>query len=635
MEGPNPEDRGGHRYIFTYLDVLSHSLLLEPVKSLVHGEVRRAFSRCVFRSRTLPVLLRTDRGIEFRNTLMEEYAALMGMRHKLSTAMRPCELGANERIHQETQKVLGFLLNDVARAQPGDWGEFLPLVEYVIDNTPGPHGWTPRDLSHGWSAALPLEKELLPLTAYQFEPISEYARQLFLRYREIKVKVTQHWQNASEARSRLANRFRRDVAVSEGDRVVYRDPKVRSEGRVPWRRALSGPWVVRKLQGNKALLQSVEPGPRDVWAHLEDCIVCPPDAADAEERPPAIEFEAEQDAPPRSVGEILQRSDQEKHEAFTIQRRGRAYVLRVGEHVAYSLGYNKQCHVGRVTKVVHSDNSVIVHKFRPVVGGFRVSWKSVYWTADKEETFTGTSEPCLDTVLAKQLVTKLELDAGGVLSAAAARRLDKSRYRLSEEGGHVASMSSQSVPFGAESAARLEEFVQLVRSPPRVSHEVFSFSRAPILQKWVSVGLCDFLEVFDGRAALSAGTRKAGLLVAPGVDRCRETYGKHWDLRKSEDRCLLAGLIVHVLRPMVIHLGVVCTQMCVLGKQELDAEGLSMTEFCFDVADHQVAHGLHASLENPVGTEMHRLERAQRLPPIHLSRRRPIEPSTPRARGHS
>jgi hypothetical protein len=108
MEGPNPPDKDGNKYVLTYLDVLSHSLLLEPLKSLTHGEVRRVFSRCLFRPRTLPVLLRTDRGAEFRNALMEEYAALMGMRHKLSTAMRPCELGPNERVHQETQKVLGL-----------------------------------------------------------------------------------------------------------------------------------------------------------------------------------------------------------------------------------------------------------------------------------------------------------------------------------------------------------------------------------------------------------------------------------------------------------------------------------------------------------------------------------------------
>jgi hypothetical protein len=312
------------------------------------------------------------------------------------------------------------------------------------------------------------------LSALSFEPISEYARNLFLRYREIKVRVLKHWRDASEARARLANRFRKDTPVACGDRVVYRDPKVRSEGRVPWRKALSGPWVVVELKGNKALLRSSEAGPekpRDVWAHLEDCIVCPPDTTEVEAIP--IEFEAD-DGEAKSVGQILQLPDKDKHEAFTLQRRGKAYVLRVGEHVAYSLGYRKQCHVGRVLKVIHSDNSVVVHRFRPVVGGFRVSWRPVYWTSEREETFEQNADPCTETVTAKQLVTKLDLDKGGVIGAAAARRLDRSQYRLSEEGAAVRGL--QEVSPTEDAALRLEEFVRLVQTAPVVSGSVFSLS---------------------------------------------------------------------------------------------------------------------------------------------------------------
>ncbi len=69
---------------------------------------------------------------------------------------------------------------------------------------------------------------------------------------------------------------------------------------------------------------------------------------------------------------------------------------------------------------------------------------------------------------------------------------------------------------------------------------------------------------------------------------------------------------MEVLQPLVIHLGIVCTDMCVIGNGKPDAEGLAMTEFSLDVADHQVLHELHASLENPVGSELHRLPRAQR-----------------------
>ena len=103
FEGPNREDRWGFRYTLTYLDCLSHAVLVEPVRSLSHAEVRRAFGKCIFRSRTLPTLVRSDRGTEFKNAMMAEFLTLLNVQQKFSTAMRPCEMGANERMHQEVQ----------------------------------------------------------------------------------------------------------------------------------------------------------------------------------------------------------------------------------------------------------------------------------------------------------------------------------------------------------------------------------------------------------------------------------------------------------------------------------------------------------------------------------------------------
>ena len=54
-----------------------------------------------------------------------------------------------------------------------------------------------------------------------------------------------------------------------------------------------------------------------------------------------------------------------------------------------------------------------------------------------------------------------------------------------------------------------------------VAGSVFSFGSDAVLQKWVAIGVCDFLEVFDGLAALSGGAKRQGLVVAPGIDRCR------------------------------------------------------------------------------------------------------------------
>ena len=118
-------------------------------------------------------------------------------------------------------------------------------MEFVIYNTPGPHGMTPRDIDRRWSMALPLEKELQPFQVLEFEPITEYAKNVFRAYREIKARVLKHYAKSSEKRAELANRFRKSRHIEPGARVVYRDPRQRAAGgRTPWKQPLSEPCTV-------------------------------------------------------------------------------------------------------------------------------------------------------------------------------------------------------------------------------------------------------------------------------------------------------------------------------------------------------------------------------------------------------
>ena len=100
-EGPSqPPDEKGNRYVLTYVCCLCHGVLLEPMLELTAKSVRRAFARCMFRSGTLPKLLRTDRGMEFANLLMAEFVSRVGMCHRVGTPWRPVEQAGVERIHQ-------------------------------------------------------------------------------------------------------------------------------------------------------------------------------------------------------------------------------------------------------------------------------------------------------------------------------------------------------------------------------------------------------------------------------------------------------------------------------------------------------------------------------------------------------
>ena len=82
---------------------------------------------------------------------MQEFVALVGMRHTFGTPWRPVEQAGVERVYQELQKLLGILLLDVIRTARSYWSELLVVVEFVLYTTPGPHGYTPRDIDRRWS----------------------------------------------------------------------------------------------------------------------------------------------------------------------------------------------------------------------------------------------------------------------------------------------------------------------------------------------------------------------------------------------------------------------------------------------------------------------------------------------------
>ena len=104
---------------------------------------------------------------------------MVGIGHRFGTPWRPMEQGLVENKHRETQKIMGILVKDIMQCFPNETGELLHVVEFVVyNNTPGAHGYSPRDIDRRWSLSTPLEKELQPFVVNQFEPLREYTRKL-------------------------------------------------------------------------------------------------------------------------------------------------------------------------------------------------------------------------------------------------------------------------------------------------------------------------------------------------------------------------------------------------------------------------------------------------------------------------
>ena len=114
---------------------------------------------------------------------------MLDFEQRLGSAWRPVEQTVVERSHQESQKELGSFLQEVSACAPGHWGEPLHLAEFVIWNTPGKHGFSPRDLVHGWSLASPLERELLPFELPQREAMSEIAAAQLEQFRNLRQRM--------------------------------------------------------------------------------------------------------------------------------------------------------------------------------------------------------------------------------------------------------------------------------------------------------------------------------------------------------------------------------------------------------------------------------------------------------------
>lgn len=143
LEGPsNLADRHGNRCTMTGMS--RHSHRASPKYNA--SEARRMFANIIMRSGRLPSLVRTDRGPELKNALMQEYSAFVGLGRQFGTPWRPMEAGLVENVHKETQKIMGMMVKDVLKCGGGEVLELLHVVEFVVYNTLGLHGFTPRDI---------------------------------------------------------------------------------------------------------------------------------------------------------------------------------------------------------------------------------------------------------------------------------------------------------------------------------------------------------------------------------------------------------------------------------------------------------------------------------------------------------
>ncbi|KAJ9514191.1 hypothetical protein QJQ45_002279 [Haematococcus lacustris] len=253
--GPNKYDS-----ILVFVDRLTKMVhLVKTWESMTATQYAKLFLEHVFRLHGMPRSVVSDRGPQFHNKFWAEVTKLFQVQVNLSSAYHPETDGQTERVN----RVIEEMPRHFIRPDQRDWAEYLPLVEFAINNA-----WqesvrsTPFYLNYGYHPRL---AELLDLP--------QKVPQAHDFVKGMKRAVEQARQCLARAQKRMKSyqdNKRREALYLPGDMVLLSTQNMRGKANQPGVRKLKpryvGPFNVQYMVG-KAAVKLWLP---DEWSRLHD-----------------------------------------------------------------------------------------------------------------------------------------------------------------------------------------------------------------------------------------------------------------------------------------------------------------------------------------------------------------------------
>ncbi|KAJ9532950.1 hypothetical protein QJQ45_018027 [Haematococcus lacustris] len=246
--------------ILVFVDRLTKMVhLVKTWESMTATQYAKLFLEHVFRLHGMPRSVVSDRGPQFHNKFWAEVTKLLQVQVNLSSAYHPETDGQTERVN----RVIEEMLRHFIRPDQRDWAEYLPLVEFAINNA-----WqesvrsTPCYLNYGYHPRL---AELLDLP--------QKVPQAHDFVKGMKRAVEQARQCLARAQKRMKSyqdNKRREALYLPGDMVLLSTQNMRGKANQPGVRKLKpryvGPFNVQYMVG-KAAVKLWLP---DEWSRLHN-----------------------------------------------------------------------------------------------------------------------------------------------------------------------------------------------------------------------------------------------------------------------------------------------------------------------------------------------------------------------------
>jgi hypothetical protein len=243
-----------------FVDRLSKYVHFVPTTESLNAKgFARLFIQHVFANHGMPSTLISDRGSVWNNKFWKHVCKIMKVKHHMSTAYHPQTDGQTER----TNRILEDVLRNYVRASQTDWDHWLPLAQFAVNNS-----WqdsvqaTPFYLNTGAHPDTPVTASL-PSSVPEAEDLAQRITSAVQRARDCMAAAQQRQRTA-------ANKHRRDVEFTVGDRVLLRAKhiKFKTSGARKFMPRYVGPFNITSRVGSSSY--RLELPAIDGWLRVHD-----------------------------------------------------------------------------------------------------------------------------------------------------------------------------------------------------------------------------------------------------------------------------------------------------------------------------------------------------------------------------
>ncbi len=252
--GPLPPDSAGRKYILVVMDEFTRFVELQATDSTTAIEFADFFVTLLGRYGP-PRAIRSDRGTQFVNGLIDEFVKLLKVDHQLTLPYRPEANGTVERANQEIMRFLQAIV--INNRQQQSWSRCLPFVQRIVNATVSTAtGFEPVRLLFG-GAITPnrlILPEVLPKTSLDKSvTFSDYFADLHATQLRLLQSAQKHQEKVVQ--DRLKKSPENPTEFKQGDLVLlsYPNGNVPNKLHAKWR----GPYTVVKRRGNTYTLQEL------------------------------------------------------------------------------------------------------------------------------------------------------------------------------------------------------------------------------------------------------------------------------------------------------------------------------------------------------------------------------------------